>query len=280
MSTLSTHKSRRTNRGFTSIELLVAVTVTLLGISLASSLLLAGQGHIRQQERELEATHAGRAAIETILRELRLGGACLPETGEFIALEAADNATADTLTTRYGLTTPNDMSCVQTTVSASIPSGAMAIPVQDTTDFNVGTLVYLRHTNGGGEYFKVTSVDAGADVLGTDVPLGASYPATSGVYAIDERRFYLDTTPATPVMMFQVNRAPAQPFALGIEGLDFEYQLSDGTLVDAPANDQEWRSVRQIRVSVDARSTLRSKSGAFYRRSFDVTIKPRNLVDS
>ncbi len=271
---------RRGVLGFTSIELLVSMTISLLGIALASGLMLAGKGHILQQEKELEATHAGRAAVETILRELRLGGACLPETGEFIALDAVENGTTDILTTRYGLTMPADMSCIQTATSQSTPGGSSVLTVDDVTGFKVGGLVYLRHTNGSGEYFKIVAVDNGANTISSDGGLSATYPQTSGVYAIDERRFFIDTTAGTPTLMFQVDDRPATPFALGIETLDIEYEFSDGTSTDAPANDQEWRSIRQIHVALTARSAKSYDGGQHYRRSFNVTIKPRNLVDS
>ena len=274
------HRLRLNSRGFGYIELLVAITVTAIGIAFASGLILAGKGHIKQQDRELEATQAGRASIDTILRELRLGGACLPETGEFIALEAVDNGDEDELVTRYGRTTA-DMSCIQTATSTAIAGSATAIPVDDSSGFEAGDYAYIRHTNGSGEYFTVASIDTTNQVLTIDRALTSGYPATSGVYAIDERRFFIDTTAGTtPQLMFQVGGQTPQPFALGVEKLEIDYELSDGNTVDEPVDDQEWRSVSRIHLSLTTRSVRADPDGNYYRRTNHVTIKPRNLIDS
>ncbi len=272
------HRSHQNSRGFTTIELLVAVGVTAIGITLASGMMLAGKEHIQRQEKQLEATQAGRAALDTILRELRLGGACLPETGEFIALAAVDNGTTDEFVTRYGLTT-SDMSCIQTATASAVSASATSVPVNDSDGFTAGDYVYIRHTDGSGEYFEINSIDSTNHVLLIDRALTTGYPATSGVYAIDERRFYLDSAaPPAPRLMFQIGGAAAQPFALGIEKLDLEYELADGTSLAAPATGEEWRSVRRIHVEVTARSVSPNVGGGFYRREYSVSIKPRNLI--
>jgi len=276
-----TRRSLRADDGFGSIELLVAITVTALGIALASGLMLAGRSHVRQQEKELEASHAGRASLETILRELRLGGACLPETGEFIALEAINSGTHDEITTRFGLTFDNDMSCIQTATTSDATAGSTTIALDNADGFAAGTLVYLRHTNGSGEYFIVTTVDPSSRTLGTDRGLLNDYPATSGVYAIDERKFSIETpSGAPPRLMLQVGRGLAYPFALGIESLDVHYELADGSIIDEPGDDPTWRSLRQIHIDLTARSLSKSLQGDYIRRVFSVGIKPRNLIGS
>ncbi len=274
------HRSHQTSRGFTTIELMVAIAVTAIGITLASGMMLAGKEQIQRQERQLEATQAGRAALDTILRELRLGGACLPETGEFIALAAVDNDTTDEVVTRYGLTTP-DLSCIQTATASAIAAFTTSVPVNDSAGFKAGDYVYIRHTDGSGEYFEISSIDSTNHTLLIDRALTTGYPATSGIYAIDERRFYVDSTASpAPKLMFQVSGTTPQPFALGIEKLDIEYVLADGTPLPAPATDEEWRSVRRVRVDVTARSVSPDAGGRYYRRQYSVSIKPRNLVGS
>ncbi len=270
-------KSQRNERGFGSIELLVALMITATGIALTTGMMLAGKSHIQEQGKEIEATHAGRAAIDMILRELRLGGACLPETGEFIALEATDDDDRDRLTTRYGLTTA-DLTCIQTATREITTPASSSLAVNDVEDFAVGGLVYLRHTDGSGEYFKVAGIDQDNLLLTIDSAPSTDYPATSGVYAIDERRFYIDTASGLPRLMLQVGGADPQPFAMGIERLELRYELADGTESDQPSGDQQWRAVRRVHVALTARSSEASPSGDHYRRTYDVTIKPRNLI--
>lgn len=277
----STDRVRDANRGFGTVELLVAITVTALGITLASGLMLAGRAHIRKQQKELEATHAARASLEAILRELRLGGACLPETGDFIALEAVDGGDLDEITARFGITSESDMTCTQTTVSAAIAGSATTVPVDSTDGFSAGDLAYLRNTDGGGEYFVVTSVDTSAGTLGTDRALTDAYPATSGVYAIEERRFWIDEPDSSPPrLMMQVDGGLPQPFAIGVEKLNVEFELSDGTLIDEPGDDQTWRSIRQLHLTVSARSLSADLEGKYTHRELSVRIKPRNLIAS
>ena len=270
-------KSLQNERGLGSIELLVALVITATGIALTTGLMMAGKSHIREQEKEIETTHAGRSAIDVILRELRLGGACLPETGEFIAIEATDDDDRDRLTTRYGLTTA-DLTCIQTATREITTPSSSSLAVNDVEDFTVGGLVYLRHTDGSGEYFKVAGIDEDNQLLTIDSTPSADYPATSGVYAIDERRFYIDTASGLPRLMLQVGGADAQPFAMGIESLDLTYELADGTETNQPSGNEQWRAVRRVHVELTARSSDAGPSGDHYRRTYDVTIKPRNLI--
>ncbi len=281
MSTPYSRKWRPNSTGFTSVELLAAISVAILGIALASGMVQAGKHHIYRQSTELEASQAARAAMDTVLRELRLGGACLPETGEFIALEAVDNGTTDEVTTRYGITSTSDLSCVQTSLATIATAGGNSLSVVETTGYEQGHLVYLRHTDGSGEYHKIASLDGANQRISLASTLSKDFPATSGVYAIDERRFFIDASqPAAPLLMYQVDDNPAQPFALGVEALDLQYELSDGSLLDQPAGEQQWRSIRQIHVSLTARSVETDDSGTPYRRSYRLAIKPRNLLNS
>lgn len=276
ISTACTRRSRR-SEGFASIEMLVAFTIVATGIAFASGLMIAAKSHGRRQEKEIEATHTGRAALDSILRELRLSGACLPDTGEFIALEAVDDAESDAIVTRYGLTT-EQLSCVQTTITENEDQGSTVLQVADTADFAPEMTVYLRNTNGGGAYYTLVDVDADHQTLTIDRPLLGAFPATSGVYAIDERRFFLDTEPEAPHLMFQVGGNPPQPFAIGIERLDIYYETAMGTTTAAPSSHAEWRSVRQVHISLTARSSSAGIDGQYFRRTFNVTVQPRNLI--
>ena len=275
-STPSTPRSSR-NRGFGNIELLVAFAIVGLGISLATGMLHAGKSHIQRQERETETTGVGRAALDAILRELRLSGACLPETGEFIALEATDGGTRDEVVTRYGLTSDH-LTCIQTTTTATITNLDRSLAVTDTLDMVAGMTVYMRNTNGSGEYFTLTGVDTENQRLTIDRSPSLAYPPTSGIYAIDERRFFIDDTADEPRLMLQIGRDPAQPFAIGIDRLDIQYETADGVVTAVPGDHAQWRAVRQIHLSLGARSVSISADGTQTRRDFQVTIQPRNLI--
>src|SRR5262249_585220 len=207
---------------------------------------------IQAQQRQIETTEAARSTIDMIVRDLRLGGACLPVTGDFISLEGTDNGPTDTITTRTGLTRP-DLSCVTTVVPTgqTVTASSTSFQVQASDGFIAGMHVYIRHPDGEGEYFDLTSVPSPTQ-LGKTQPLTRADPATSGIYAIDERTFYIDSfTDAhgrtQPELMLQVGDKPPQSFAYGIEKLDIQYQLQRNCppcdVIALPSLNAEWAIV-------------------------------------
>jgi hypothetical protein len=277
---------RRSRRGFSAIELLMGVLLMGLAVSATSGMFLAAKWHMQMQQRQLETTQAARAAVEMIVRDVRLGGACLPVTGDFIALEGTDAAQADTIITRTGLTRP-DLSCVRSSVpaGATVARNDAAVPVENSEGFAAGMRAYIRHPDGSGEYFDVAAVSSPTE-LGKGQTLSRDYPETSGVYAVDERRFYLETwsTERGPEseLMLQVGTHPPQPFAVGIEKLDLQYQLLRNCpscdIVPLPRSNEEWAVVDAVVVSLTARSQLPDSVGNYYRRTVAVNVKPRNLL--
>ena len=270
-------------RGFTAIETLVALVVTSVAIALTMSLLLAGSGHVREQGKELETSQGARAVLDLLMRELRLGGACLPVTGQFISLAGAHSSSGDEITIRTGLTRA-DLSCIRAATTAMAPVSTSTLLVDDSGGFAAGMRVYLRHPDGSGTYTRLESVDAATRELTLVAPLGSQFPPTTGVYAIGERRFLLGTRSlggfSVPELLVAVDGGTPYSFAIGAEALDLQYGLSDGTVVDLPANDGQWASVNQILLSVTVRSLLPDATGAYYRRTLTATTKPRNLIET
>jgi hypothetical protein len=137
-----------------------------------------------------------------------------------------------------------------------------------------------------GEFFDITGVDTENGVLNRGASLSQDYPEASGVYAVDERRFYIEHWAApwgdTPELMMQVDSETAQPFAVGIEELNVEYELDRNCpacdVVPVPSGDEEWRLVKQVFLTVTARSDKPDPNGAHYRRTLRVGVKPRNLI--
>jgi hypothetical protein len=245
----------------------------------------ASRRFMLNQALQIEATANARAAIDVIERDVRLGGACLPITGDFMSLDGTNNNNEDHIWTRTGMVRP-DMSCVRTATSTSTPASGSTISVDNASGFASGMRAYIRNASGAGEYFNVTSVNTSTNTIGRDRSFSTSYATGSGVYAIDDRHFYIDHWAApwgdTPRLMLQVGGMTAQPFAVGIEKLDFRYQLKRNCppcdIVNLPASEDEWRLVQEVLLSVTARSDKKQQDGTYYRRSFDVGIKPRNLI--
>lgn len=263
--------------------------VVLMGIAVAatSGMFLASKRQMVMQKRQLETTQAARAAVDMMVRDLRLGGACLPVTGDFISLYGANTGQTDEIITRTGLTRP-DLSCIRSSVptGSTVSASGAVVPVQNAEGFAANMRAYIRHPDGEGEYFDVTSVNTQTQQLGKGPPLSRDYPETSGVYAIDERRFYLDTWASPhgpqPQLMLQVGDKPAQSFAVGIEKLDIQYQLQRNCppcdVVNLPSSNAEWSVVDAVVLNVTARSELPDQLGNYYRRTVTVNVKPRNLL--
>lgn len=271
--------------GFTTIELLLGVALVGLAIAATSGMFIAGKGHMVMKGREIETTQAVRSALDMLVRDLRLGGACLPVTGEFISLEGIDNGEQDEIVSRTGLTRP-DLSCIRTASTATTSETDVLLMVESSEAFAPGMRAYLRHPDGGGEYFNVATVPT-TSLISMTGTLSRSYPPTSGVYAIDQRRFFIDTVERkgemVPQLMIQIGATDPSPFATGIETMNIRYQLRancnpECDVVDLPADNSEWQTVEQVLLEVTARSESPGPDGEYFRRNVEVGVKPRNLL--
>ena len=142
------------------MELLVGVVLMGLAMAATSALFLASRFHIREQGKQLETTQAARSVIDVIVRDLRLSGACLPVTGQFVSLEGIDDPNRkDEIITRTGITR-SDLSCIRTSTENNTPASERTVQVDSVEGFQTGMRAYLRHPDGSGEYFTVTNPDA------------------------------------------------------------------------------------------------------------------------
>jgi type II secretory pathway pseudopilin PulG len=286
--------TRRSNaeRGFSFIELLIATSVMLAALATAGAFFATSRRSVQDQILRIETLQGLRAAMDSMVRDLRLGGACLPVTGDFITLDST-HTTATEIFTRTGLVRPNE-TCVRTIITQDINAGDTTLPVESASGFSAGMRAYIRNSNGAsGEVFTLTGVDTGVNTLqkATTLSCGGScnspaYPSGSGVYAVDERYYAVDNSnPSLPVLTLGVNGNAPVPFAFGIESIKLQYELEENcdsaagcTVVDQPANDTEFALVNQIYITLTARSQTVGSNGQYYRVTRTVTAKPRNLL--
>lgn len=270
------------SKGLSTLELVISVGIMSIAMASTSGLFLAGRNFMRDQALDVETTQAARATMDLLLRELRLGGACLPITGDFISLDGTNVSDRDTIISRTGLTRP-DLSCIKTTSTAALTSGATVITVDNIGGFAIGRRGYIRNTTGTGEFFDIINMNTPAKTL-TIVPgVTTAYPSGSGVYEVDERAFRINNSdPTKPVLEMQIDSKPASKLAAGIERLNIEYQLQRNCpacdVVSLPANEPEWAIVEQVFLEVTARSSRLGPNGQYYRRTLRVGVKPRNLL--
>ncbi len=268
--------------GFTLLELLLALGVVGLVLTAVTGLFVASRRYIEQQVVRIETDHAVRVVLDSLARDLRLGGACLPLNGDYLPLNGANVGTTDRILTRTGLVQPN-LTCVRSATNADLIAGANSIPVERVAGFLADMGAYIRHPNGTGETFILAQVEAGTNTLHADRGLSQDYPATSGVYAIDARQYAVDTSNAgRPILTIARNGLTPVPFAMGVEAFNVQYDLARNCppcdRVDLPENDAEWALVNQLIVTVTARARKANADGTYYRRTDTVAAKPRNLL--
>ena len=270
-------------RGFSLVELLVATTVVSLVLAGGGALFVAGRNYMQDEILLIETTQGLRSTLETLARDLRLGGACLPLNGDFVSLDGTDAATTDTIVSRTGLVRPN-LSCVQTALIADMGTSSTTLRVDSVAGFAIGMRALIRHPNGSGESFTITGIIESTKRLQKLGSWSQSYPKTSGVYAVDERAYAVNTSnPALPVLTMAANGSPPVPFAYGVENLSIQYQLARNCppcdIVDAPTStSDDWRLVNQLMITATVRSRTPGRNGQYFRRTETISAKPRNLL--
>jgi hypothetical protein len=260
--------------------------VTLgLGAVVLASMTQFFQQHARRMRihtTRVEVQQALRASLDAITRDIRLAGACLPQSGQFIALTGTDGAT-DSITIRAGVV-KNDLSCLFTDVTAFVDTGAVVLPVSSAADFAADQIVYVRDSNGSGELRVVSSVNVGGPSITLTQSLGQQYPVGSGVYAVDERVYSVDDSVDPPVLRIQVNRAAEQNFAAGISDLQFVYVLDDNcppcdmVTLDPMLTTAQWWLVNEIIVTATAETIDAAQAGTPFQLTQVSRGKPRNLL--
>jgi prepilin-type N-terminal cleavage/methylation domain-containing protein len=277
-------RTSRAERGFTLVELLVATSIVSIVLAAAGGLFVASRDYMQDQILLAETQQGLRSTLESMARDLRLGGACLPITGDFVVLDGTDSATADTITTRTGLVRPN-LSCVSTALTANMGQSSNTLQVGTNSGFTVGMRALIRNPNGSGESFTITSV-SGSTTMKTSGSWTQSYPSTSGVYAVDERTYAIDkSNPSSPVLTIAANGSAPVPFAYGVENLTIKYLLNRNCppcdIIDAPPPaDDQWRIVNEILITVTVRSRTPARNGQYIRLTGQISAKPRNLLPS
>lgn len=269
-------------QGFSLLELLISLTVISIVMASAGALFVATRNYMQDQILGIETQQGLRSVLESIARDLRLGGACLPTAGDFAPLDGVEAGTLDQITTRTGLVRPN-LSCVSTTTTANMTTTTTSIPVNSASGFAVGMRALIQGITTG-ESFTITGVNTGTNTIQKSGNWSQAYPSGSGVYALDERTYAVDTSNSQlPVLTIAANGAAASPFAAGVESFIIQYQLARNCppcdVVTAPASaSSDWRLVNQIFITATVRSSTTARNGQYIRRTGTISAKPRNLL--
>ena len=271
-------------RGFSLIEMMVATAIMSLALSIAGAFFVASRNAVTDQMTAQETLQGLRAALDTLERDFRLGGACLPTTGnDFPALAGTNSGTLDGLTARTALVR-SDMTCIRWGIKDPAAAGTTTLSMSSVNGFAVGQRAYIRDgSNNFSEYVNITGVNTTTNKLTVSAGLQNSYIVTSYIYGIDERVYKIDSTTYAPVtaITVAVNGASPVPFAYGVQSVNVQYQLASNCppcdVVDLPSAAQ-WPLVNQLFVTVTMKSVNKLSNGQYYTATGTIGAKPRNLL--
>ncbi|RPJ01441.1 MAG: type II secretion system protein [Candidatus Aminicenantes bacterium] len=187
--------------GFTLVECLLGLALSLFVISTGLELFARSQRAFQRLKEREEAGQAALAALDRMRIDLLHAGRGLsPEIG--MGLVEAAEATAGGLRT-----TSLERELV---LASGAAAGDTRLPLVSTTDIAAGQEIALRD-GAAGEVRTVVGVEAGAAVLGA--PLGGSYaPETASLSLLERVTYFLDApSEASGVLRRRVNASPAQP---------------------------------------------------------------------
>lgn len=267
------------DKGYTMVELLVAMLLS--GVAL--SVLAKDFSHTVHQRKDMEqiseAQQAVGATLTFVTQELRQAGACLPTLGNFVALEGEDHGDRDTLTLRIGKTNQDSIVCVRTVSTAASMTGESIIEVQDPDGFEAGQNIYVTRMGGQGNTFRVQGVSG--NLVTIEGSFDADYLVGSGVYAIEERSYAIDSSSGEPILTVSIDGSDPEPLAKGVDVFNVRYRLDPCppcTLIDEPSDNSQWRTVREVELTVSAETANTLQTGQVHVVTETTNIKPRNLI--
>ncbi len=294
----SVRSSDRSSKGFTLTELLVGLTVASVVIfGVGTGFVWVSRAWTDYQVRVLTQQSLW-SAIETLNREVRLAGACMPAatlppiTSNFQPISGADSGTTDTL-----VITSNPTCAGPVSVTAAC-NACSTINVANVANFTGGKWAYIYTSSTEtsppgpyGEYFLIQNVTGGSPgiiTVSSSSPLTKNYPAPSlsSVGGADRRTFTISSTCSgcngIPTLTLQPLGGSEQPLVKGIDSMHIQYVLnrrysaaptecnaqtnetSSLCVVDlptqAPSIAGDWQLVRAIIFALDARSIAKVRA--------------------
>ena len=251
-------RSRPAQGGFTLVEMMVTLVITALIITfLVRSMLNVQQSWSRSEDR-VDATQNTRAALDTMVRDLRMAGSGfggrpvttggVPDNLVYPCRPAPGGADADTLYLTGSL------AGVEAVSVGALGGPSDGLFVTDTDGFAAGDLVVV--TNGvDANMFEVTGVVAATGSLehsgisSFNDPLGhvrwpnGGYPAGSTVVQVQRVTYWVSDEDEGHRLMRRVGDETPLPVAFGVQDLRIRYGLADGTVTADPADPTLIRSV-------------------------------------
>jgi prepilin-type N-terminal cleavage/methylation domain-containing protein len=275
------HKCKpRLDAGFSLIELLVSLFISSVMLTLMTGFFRATVNVRHDMGLQTEAQQGLRALFEMVTQELRQAGACLPQQGQFIILDGVDSGGVDSLTLRIGRT-DETLRCIAVSTITTVNSSTLPLTAGDGDLFAGADLVYVTPDGATGDFYRVTAHNS------TSITLDRSgnFPAHSGIYAIDERVYQVETIDGRSVLTVSIDGSDSYPIVDGVKKFNVQYYLESNSdpnaldpAKDLPEDDTEWRRVRKLTITGDVEARNHNQDGTTAHEEGDIDVKPRNLL--
>jgi type II secretory pathway pseudopilin PulG len=264
------------------IEVLVAMaisTIILLGLYL---LLETSQFTSRRGEQKLDIQQAARAALDTMVRDLRMAGSALPNPGDYSNPPAA--FTAATLSSVSFLMDPLNTSTVLT---SNASSGSTIISVSSTAQFSPDTTIYIFGSDGASpnpanHWEQATIAPNGVGTNSLTLTSGISHTYIAGSHISCVLTYAYDLS-GTTLRRDAGDGNGAQPLAENISGVEIKYfdnsdseiNLTGSSPPSVPSG--RLKDIRRLEITLTAFKADRLRGDeTFVLKS---SVRPRNIYD-
>ncbi len=274
-------QTQRSQSGFTLIELMVALVISLLLIASVLQIYGTSSRSYRTQEATAHLMENGRTAVELLSRSLRLGGywKCagwettnlsnhLPSDQRSIFGTDGASGAPDTIRALHALddTAVTVQADVELTVLDTVPVIPTITPspitVSSGAGFDGNELIVINDC-AKGDVFPITAVNANT-LSHNCMTCVETYGANSTVLEVEDTQYFIaDNDRAQPALFRSVNSGAAQELFEGVEDMQIYYGEdtdSDGVanryviadVINAPcaANSNCWLRVTSVRISL------------------------------
>ena len=274
------------NQGVTLIELLIALVISAILIAALYRIFIGQQKTYVVQEQVVDMQQNVRAAINKMMREIRMAGfgnvkMVLPvqftaygQTRTFNNVLNPDTPVAGSLTIISAISALTDSANI---ISFPLSNQITLNKLKDNQGddlFNTGNKKYI--SIGGIESHIITNIDIKEAKLTLSGNLVYNHPSNTPVFPIKAISYQVVTEDGRPILKRDENIGGGrQPLAENVENIQFEYLNSNGAPTVNPVD------IRMVRVIVTARTDredLDFKSGdGFRRRQIASNIQVRNM---
>jgi type IV pilus assembly protein PilW len=293
---MKTFRRSKSRPGFTLVELLVAMTMGLIVLTVMFTMFRTSQRSYTLQDYVAEMQQNLRVAMSSVSRDLRMAGCGVNLLNQLIPTVEVYNDNVGGWSNLQGITATNSstgpdrielfIGDIQSgeydaTIREAMPDASAELKVDTVANFEEGDMVII--SNGiNAALFVVTQVQPGSLAIVHNsglsdynppaafkaFPHGGGYAQGSRLYNFGNGRwvtYYIDTTdPDHPKLVADTHDvAGVVTVAENIEDMQFHYFMADGSDTDNPSGDED--NVRAIRVTFSARTDAVDRDANVFR---------------